>query len=670
MDEFKSAYLRLCREYNVEPHDALMKQLKIIPTSPRKGKQSLKLSSVSLSPKTCTVLGKVLATDHTFTEIKLADCMLNEDAVKSLAYGLAENVVCKRLDLKGNNVRGTGTEALARMLRHNKSLTSLCLEWNAMGMIDNSFGTFCEALAVNTTLKELDLRNNQISHDGAQELASALKRNTTLQAIDLRWNNVGIIGGRALLEALRRNKTIYKLSLAGNNIPTDVLQSIDTALGHNEDRQLMSNDYYQRTHMLSSELRTLKEEKMMQMSELMGKIDEQEDFMRKTTRSSSHKIGQLQSALEERKAAFESLKAKLSMVESELALEQQKSHDLEGLVARMKQDQSELSSRHQSDLRQEREDRASVESRLLRELSEANDRNVQLEAKEDELSRKCKQQQDQIYDLKEQLTHAQADIKLKGAQYEEKFNNEKQKNKEILQEMESLKTREIAKLQQDFDDTEKQLRERINKLERQRLELEEEVSKLKSQAAADRIKAEEELATVKHKIRSDEEQRQKQLEDRMRILQQSKDELQSHSNHQQALISELQGKNSSMVLELETHKRRIDAQNTELSGKNNEMMAEVGKVKLEVKQKMAQLETERQAQNELKEEIGRLKRQISEQTGKHRELIHDKEREIESLQEKVREKDKELIRMREEDAQRSSMLQSAIMTYVARSPHK
>lgn len=39
----------------------------------------LNLSTNSLSPKTCHVLGKVIATDRTFVEIKFADCMLSED---------------------------------------------------------------------------------------------------------------------------------------------------------------------------------------------------------------------------------------------------------------------------------------------------------------------------------------------------------------------------------------------------------------------------------------------------------------------------------------------------------------------------------------------------------------------------------------------------------------
>ena len=60
---------------------------------------------------------------------------------------------------------------------------SLCLEWNAMGMLETAFSVFCEGLSNNVRLQVLDLRNNQISHDGATHIASALKVNCTLRSL-------------------------------------------------------------------------------------------------------------------------------------------------------------------------------------------------------------------------------------------------------------------------------------------------------------------------------------------------------------------------------------------------------------------------------------------------------------------------------------------------------
>lgn len=58
----------------------------------------------------------------------------------------------------------------------------LSLEWNSIGLMSsNSFPIFCESLGMNKSLKDLDLRNNQITHTGALELCTALEINTFLQ---------------------------------------------------------------------------------------------------------------------------------------------------------------------------------------------------------------------------------------------------------------------------------------------------------------------------------------------------------------------------------------------------------------------------------------------------------------------------------------------------------
>ncbi len=65
-----------------------------------------------------------------------------------------------------------------------KNIFSLRLEWNQIGSMDTSaFTGFCDALGNNKGLIELDLRNNDISHVGATELAAALKRNVTLRVL-------------------------------------------------------------------------------------------------------------------------------------------------------------------------------------------------------------------------------------------------------------------------------------------------------------------------------------------------------------------------------------------------------------------------------------------------------------------------------------------------------
>ncbi|KAJ8318587.1 hypothetical protein KUTeg_003678, partial [Tegillarca granosa] len=618
MEDFKHTFLRLCRDNNIEPQDCVVSQLKRL-ESPR-SKPVLDLSTNSLSAKTCNILGKVINTDRTFIEYKFADSMLSEDAIKGLAFGFSTNVHCRKLDLKGNNIRGTGAEALGKMLRHNHHLLSICLEWNALGMLDNSFAMFCEGVGANNSLQALDLRNNQISHDGAAELASSLKRNCTLRALDLRWNNVGLLGGRALLEMLQTNKTLCRLELAGNNIPGDILKSIE-------------------------------QDKTVQLSDLMDTIDKQEELLRKSKRSSAQQVGHLQETLEERKSAFNTLASKLAMTESELALTEQKANDFSLLITRLKQELSDKTSVHQDELRKEHEDRAIIEAKLYKEISEAFDKNAQLETKNEDLERRCKQQQDQIFELKEQITHLQAEVKLKGSHFDERIQQEKNRHKDDMRNAEQIRQKEVARTRHEADEAESALRERIQRLEMSRLELEEEVSRLKNINMTDKMHHDEQLSLAKQKIVAEEDNRHKQLEDKLRVLQATKDEVQSRCSQQSSTISELQSKNSSLVLEVETMKKRVEEMNQELAEKNTVTLSEVGKVKIELNQTVNKLEAERAMHAEVRDKLNDSDRKLSD-----------------SLKKKLKSRELELSNVREEEAQRAQVLQMAIMSYMNKAP--
>lgn len=63
---------------------------------------------------------------------------------------------------------------------HYPYLCRLNLEWNNL---EQGLKAFSEGIALNTSLKHLDLRSNCISHVGASHLASALLSNYTLEML-------------------------------------------------------------------------------------------------------------------------------------------------------------------------------------------------------------------------------------------------------------------------------------------------------------------------------------------------------------------------------------------------------------------------------------------------------------------------------------------------------
>uniref|UniRef100_A0A667X941 Leucine rich repeat containing 45 n=1 Tax=Myripristis murdjan TaxID=586833 RepID=A0A667X941_9TELE len=613
MEDLRRAYLRLCKEAGVEPQESVVAQLQ----EARGGQSSrLDLSGQSLSADTCSVLARLFHKDAVFTEVSLSDCMLSEEGAKILLTGLFGNTNVKVLDLKGNNLRSAGAEVLGKLLARNKTLRRLVLEWNALGMWDEAFSLFCEGLASNSILTQLDLRNNQINHHGASELALALKRNSTLQVLDLRWNNIGLLGGRSLVEALQHNKTLVQLEMAGNNIPSDTLKALEQAIERNSDRQSTLRESRSRTQVLSKEIQILKEEKGRQVTQkLQNEIIHQEKKM-----------------------------------------------------ISLKTEKDEQRERQSRERKKEQEESVLREGKLLREIQNMTETNVQLRNKVEEMERRCKSQQQQIFDLKQELTNSTAELKLRLAQAEDRLETEKRRSKQALEDMDSLRQKEVDHVNRHLEESERALQERIFKLEGQRIQLEEEVSKAKAACVTERSQAEEELGKVRVQIRQEQQEHVASLEEKLRSVRQSRQEVQSHCSQQKQTIADLQAKNSQQSIEIDGFRRRIEELQQELSGKDQEKVAEVSRVRVELQEQIGHLQAERTAQGGLKEKISALEREMKVLTSNHREAILDKESEMSSLLEKLRLREAEIQRMREDEAQRASYLQSAILTYVQGSP--
>ncbi|XP_078231119.1 leucine-rich repeat-containing protein 45 isoform X11 [Callithrix jacchus] len=596
MEEFRRCYSRLCRESGAEPQEAVLQQLHQLPRG------RLDLATQSLTVDTCRALGATL-----------------------LLRGLCANTVLRFLDLKGNNLRATGAEALGKLLQQNKSIQSLTLEWNNLGTWDDAFATFCGGLAANGTLQKLDLRNNQISHKGAEELALALKGNATLQ-------------------------------------------QLEQAMGHNQDRLTTLKENHARTHVLSREVQHLREEKSKQFLDLMETIDKQREEMVKTSRASAAHIGQLQEALNERHSIINALKAKLQMTEAALALSEQKGQDLGELLATAEQEQLSLLQRQAKERRLEQQEAAERESKFLRDLSAANEKNLLLQNQVDELERKVKCQQEQLFQTRQELTSMSAQLKMQAIQAEERLDMEKRRSRQSLEDSESLRIKEVEHMSRHLEESERALQERVQRLEAMRLSLEEELSRVKAAALSERGQAEEELIKAKSQARLEEQQRLAHLEDKLRLLVQARDEAQGACLQQKQAVVEAQTRASQLGLQLEGLRRRLEELQEDLSHKDQERVAEVSRVRVELQEQNGRLQAELAAQEALREKVAALERQLKVMASDHREALLDRESENASLREKLRLREAEIARIRDEEAQRASFLQNAVLAYVQGSP--
>ncbi|XP_053269867.1 leucine-rich repeat-containing protein 45 isoform X2 [Pleuronectes platessa] len=646
MQDFRQTYLSLCKEGGVKPQESVVAQIQ---ESRAAHSSRLDLSGQCLSLDTCSVLARAFQNEITLTDVSLSDCMLSEEGAKVLLTGLCGNTTLKILDLKGNNLKSAGVELLGTLLACNKTLRRLVLEWNALGVWDEAFLSFCQGLASNSMLTQLDLRNNQINHHGASELALALKHNTTLEVLDLRWNNIGLLGGRILLEALQKNKRIVQLEVAGNNIPSDTLKALERTTGHNSDRKSTLRENHMKTQVLSKEIQKLKDKKSHQVLSLMETIDSQREEIRCSKRSTSIQIGQLQEALNEWKSAVNSITAKLQMTEEALTLSEQKNVNMVELLTQVKVEKEEQMERQSRERKKEQEDCVSREGKLFREIQNLSETNSQLRNKAEEMERWCKSQQHQIFELKQELTNSTAELNLRLAQAEDHLETEKRRSKQALRDMDCLRQKEVEHVNCNLEESERALQEHIFKLEGQRIQLKEELSKFKAGCVTERAQAKEQL-------------------ERMRAQARLEEEVQLHCSQQKQTISEIKAKTNHQSIEVDGLRRRIGELQQELLGKDQEKVAEVSQVRLELQEQIGHLQAERTLQRGLKEKICALERENKVLRSNHREVLLDKESEMSSMLEKLRLKEADIRRMREDESNRASYLQSAFLTYVQGSP--
>ena len=101
---------------------------------------------------------------------------------------------------------------------NNTYLTSLNLQGTRNRLTATKATELFQALALNTTLTELSLFDNNISDTGATELSKALVVNNALAKLDLAQNQIGDTGAAELSKALAVNTVLTMLNLYNKNI--------------------------------------------------------------------------------------------------------------------------------------------------------------------------------------------------------------------------------------------------------------------------------------------------------------------------------------------------------------------------------------------------------------------------------------------------------------------
>lgn len=175
---------------------------------------------------------KVIEQSKVLKTLNLSDNELTL-ADRKLTNAIAKNTTLKRLDLSNNNINIEGVKHLANILKENKTLQEINLAGNNIG--DKGAKCLADMLAVNKTLQVIELNLNDIGDEGAQSIAASLSEDTGLQRVYLKQNKITDVGAEKLADVLIDNHSIKTLDLS-NDIEDFYLSNLS---GNNISKDVM-----------------------------------------------------------------------------------------------------------------------------------------------------------------------------------------------------------------------------------------------------------------------------------------------------------------------------------------------------------------------------------------------------------------------------------------------
>jgi hypothetical protein len=138
------------------------------------------------------------------------------------------------LEIVGNNITALGFQKLCGALIDCKRLKVLRAEWNVVGSRTLGVEALFQLLRLHTSLERVDLRNNKIGDHCAGIIASIVEINHgNLKELDLKWNELTNNGAEKILKALFRNRHLRVLDLYSNRASNALLLKIEDLLSRN-----------------------------------------------------------------------------------------------------------------------------------------------------------------------------------------------------------------------------------------------------------------------------------------------------------------------------------------------------------------------------------------------------------------------------------------------------
>nr|XP_055073075.1 protein NLRC5-like [Misgurnus anguillicaudatus] len=163
-------------------------------------------------------------------KLRLSGCGLTEESCSALASVLRSKPGLKELDMSNNNLQDSGVKKLHNGLENtNCQLHKLRL--SGCGLTEESCSALASVLRSKSSLKDLDMSNNNLQDSGVKKLHNGLQ-NTNCQLHKLRLSGCGLTeeSCSALASVLRSKPGLKELDLSNNNLQDSGVKKLHNGL--------------------------------------------------------------------------------------------------------------------------------------------------------------------------------------------------------------------------------------------------------------------------------------------------------------------------------------------------------------------------------------------------------------------------------------------------------
>ena len=207
---------------------------------------ALNFSSCGLTDSSCALIGELLSKNLTLQTLQLDNNQIGVEGAAALSTALITNEILTTITLSGNPLGDRGLIYLAKACGHNSTLTTLELEHCGITQtgrveqlqnlllkrrIDSNFESLLERLKDDDyRVTGIDLSGRALGDEGVLRLSEALADNTQVRQLWLRDCSLSNAGAKALASCLEQNMSIVDLFLGGNSISDEGLGYVSDAL--------------------------------------------------------------------------------------------------------------------------------------------------------------------------------------------------------------------------------------------------------------------------------------------------------------------------------------------------------------------------------------------------------------------------------------------------------